>query len=92
MPQALAVVWDMLKSNYPGHAKKASLLKFDKVLGLNFAAAKPIEVPEEIRELAKQREELRSQKKWDEADKLRDEITSKGFRVDDTPAGPVVKK
>lgn len=92
MPKALAVVWDMLRSDNPDSAKKASLLKFDHVLGLNLADAKPIEVPDEIQQLAKRREELRAQKKWDEADKLRQEISEKGFRVDDTPAGPVVKR
>lgn len=92
MPQARAVVWDMLKSDNPDSAKKASLLKFDTVLGLRLADAKPIEVPENIQELMRKREELRSQKNWDEADRIRDEISKKGFRIDDTPAGPVVKR
>jgi len=90
-PKALAVVWDLLKSDYPPAAKKASLLKFDKILGLNVQLAKPIIVPAEIKELAKQREVLRQQKKWDEADALRDEIAKQGFQVDDTPAGSVIK-
>ena len=34
-PRALAVVWDLLKSDYPASAKKTSLLKFDEILGLN---------------------------------------------------------
>ncbi|HCJ52239.1 MAG: cysteine--tRNA ligase [Candidatus Kerfeldbacteria bacterium RIFCSPLOWO2_01_FULL_48_11] len=92
MPKALGVVWDMLKSSNPPHAKKASLLKFDEVLGLNLKDAKPIEVPDDVRKLMEQREELRKQKKWDESDQLRDEIADKGFRVEDTPAGTIVKQ
>ncbi|MFZ6035840.1 MAG: cysteine--tRNA ligase [Patescibacteria group bacterium] len=92
MPQALAVVWDMLKSHNPPTAKKASLLKFDEVLGLNLKDAQPIEVPDDIRNLAQQREELREKKNFAGADALRDQILQNGFRVDDTPAGPVIKK
>jgi cysteinyl-tRNA synthetase len=91
-PQALAVIWNMLGSNNPPGAKKASLLKFDKILGLNLGLAKPIQVPEEIKKLAQERESLRQQKKWSEADAIRDEITRHGFQADDTPAGPVIKK
>ncbi|MFH0805255.1 MAG: cysteine--tRNA ligase, partial [Patescibacteria group bacterium] len=43
-PKGLAIVWDLLKSDYPASAKKASLLKFDKILGLQLdkAIAQPI--------------------------------------------------
>jgi cysteinyl-tRNA synthetase len=91
-PQALAVVWDMFRSNNPLSAKKASLLKFDEVLGLNLKLAKPIQVPEEIKILAQKRESLRQQKKWTESDSIRIEMAKLGFQVDDTPAGSVIKK
>ncbi|MBI5037187.1 MAG: cysteine--tRNA ligase [Candidatus Kerfeldbacteria bacterium] len=91
-PQALAVVWNLLKSDYPNSAKKASLLKFDEVLGLSLKDAKPIEVPDEVRDLAQQRATLRTKKDFAGADALRDQITKAGFRVDDTPAGSVIKK
>jgi len=91
-PKGLAVVWDLLKSDYPPEAKKASLLKFDKILGLNLKQAKPIIVPVEIKKLAQEREAMRQQKNWSVADKLREEINKQGFQVDDTPAGSVIKK
>ncbi len=91
-PQALAVMWDLLKSDYPPAAKKASLLKFDEIFGLNLASAKPIDVPDTIRELVSRREQLRTDKQYDEADTLRDEIAAAGFIVEDTPAGSVLKK
>lgn len=91
-PQALAVMWDMLKSDYPPAAKKASLLKMDEIFGLNLAEAKPIDVPTEVKELAQKREQLRADKKYTEADTARDEIMTAGFIVEDTPAGSVIKK
>ena len=37
MPEALAIVWELVKSDYPTSAKAESLFKFDKVLGLNLS-------------------------------------------------------
>ena len=34
MPQALAVAWETVNSDYPSSAKKRSLLNFDEMLGL----------------------------------------------------------
>jgi len=91
MPQALAIVWELLKSNLPSGDKKATILKFDEVLGLNLKNAKPIQIPDEIKKLSTEREKLRAQKDWDAADQIRDQIAQKGFQVDDTPAGTVIK-
>ncbi|MBU0598364.1 cysteine--tRNA ligase [Patescibacteria group bacterium] len=91
-PKSLAIVWDLLKSDYPNEAKKASLLAFDKIIGLNLRQAKPIAVPKEIKELADKREQARQAKDFTTADKLRDEINKAGFKVEDTLAGPVIKK
>lgn len=92
-PKALAVVWDLLKSDYPDEAKKASLLKFDEVLGLSLKSAIPlVEIPEDIKKLVKQREKYRQNKEWEAADKLRLDIAKAGFKINDSPAGPVLKK
>ena len=76
-PKALAVVWNLLKSNYPPEAKKASLLKFDEVLGLNLKYAKPLVIPEDVTKLKEKREGYRHNKKWGDADKIRLEIEKK---------------
>ncbi len=91
-PRALAIVWEVLKSNKPSAAKKASLLKFDTVLGLDLASAKPITVPDTIKQMAQQREELRTNKDFQAADELRESIEKAGYRIEDTPAGYVIKK
>lgn len=90
-PQALAVVWDLVNdASMPSSTRAASLLKFDKVLGLGLedSIGKPLQIPEQIRQLVKQREEARAQKDWEASDRLRDEIAACGFLVEDTPQGP----
>jgi cysteinyl-tRNA synthetase len=37
--------------------------------------------------LIKKREELRKQKRWEEADRIREEIKKKGILLRDTPEG-----
>lgn len=93
-PKALAVMWDLVKSHYPPEAKKKTLLLMDKVLGLNLDKVKKetITTPEEIKNLAAQREEARKSKKWAEADELRKKIDEKGFTIEDTNKGAIIKK
>ena len=88
-PEALAVVWEVVKSDIPTYDKLDLLLDFDQVLGLklNEAKIKKIQIPEEINQLAKQREELRKQGKWQEADEIRKKIEDQGWKVEDTPRG-----
>jgi cysteinyl-tRNA synthetase len=49
------------------------------------------DIPDQIVALARQRDEARAAKDWDTADRLRDEIQSAGFLVEDTPDGTVVR-
>jgi len=93
-PQALAVVWELIKNRaLPGNAKMRSLLQFDRVLGLNLGqATKPTKIPAEIMQLALQRQQLRQKKNWAGADEIRRKIEQRGFSVDDTAAGFNIKK
>ncbi len=89
-PNGLAVVWDLLRSNYPKPAKLNSLYKMDEVLGLNLKqvqAKKPVEIPLEIQNMVKEREELRKQKRFHLADQLRNKIKKLGFDIRDTDDG-----
>ena len=54
--------------------------------------AKPIKVPDDIKHMVEYRELLRQEKQWQAADETRRKINEKGFQVDDTPAGSVIKK
>lgn len=95
IPQALALIWDVIKSGLDYKTKKKLLLDFDLVLGLNLN--KPpkklgIEIPEKVKKLADEREKARSKKDWDEADALRNKIEKTGFKVEDSSAGPKISK
>ena len=94
MPKALSIVWEMVKSDYPPSAKKRSLLKMDEVLGLQLSSFVPekVDVPSDVRLLVDKREELRRAGNYEEADKVRLEIESKGFTVEDNKEGIKIRK
>jgi len=94
LPEALAVVWEVSKSNLPDPDKLDLILGFDEVLGLRLATQTKVlvAIPKGIEALAKKREELRKKGEWQEADKLRKRIEGAGFIMEDTAAGPKLKK
>ncbi len=63
----------------------------DGVFGIDLMA-KAESAPEEVKQLAADRYNARLQKRWSDSDKLRDEIASKGWIVEDTPQGQRLKK
>ncbi len=81
--QALAVVWELVKSEESDVAKKSILLEMDKVLGLELGSYKEKEMSEEVLDLLKQREVYRTEKNWVEADKIRDQLVALGVEVKD---------
>lgn len=84
-PKAIAILWEMLKSNIPSGDKYDLALSFDEVLGLKLSEGlKEVEIPDEIRRLMEEREELRKRKKFEESDKIRKQIEEAGFKVKDT--------
>jgi len=86
IPQALAVVWEVVKSNIPSRDKYELLLDFDEVLGLNLRSDK---IPKEIQELVRTRDDLRNAKKFEEADAVRKQIEEKGFVIEDSSKGTI---
>ncbi len=93
MPRALAVVWDLVRSNLPAATIKATVLKMDEVLGLGLADWKPaeVEIPAEIQALLEARQLARSEKRWQDADALRGQINAAGYEIEDSPQGPRLK-
>ena len=82
-PRALAVLWEMLKSNIPSEDKYDLAISFDEILGLKLGEAKNTEIPENVKVLMEKRERLRSEGKYEEADKIREQIQVLGFAVAD---------
>lgn len=93
MPQALAVLWEMVKSDYPTSAKAESVLKMDKVLGLKLDEyiGKKIEIPANVLELAEKRENARKSGDFKKADELRKTIKEMGYEIEDTSEGVKIK-
>lgn len=90
-PQALAVVWAMIKSNIPSHDKYDLLLDFDEVLGLKLMEAQAVEISGDP-EMGKKLDELRAAKKYEEADALRNDLIAQGYTVETMTNGTVIKK
>ena len=95
MPLAMSVVWEIIKN--PKKSKKLAdlLLKFDTVLALKIdepIKQKVSEIPSEIIELAEKRKQARENKNWEESDKIRDEIKSKGYIIKDSKEGYEIVK
>ncbi|TSC67955.1 MAG: cysteinyl-tRNA synthetase [Parcubacteria group bacterium Gr01-1014_72] len=98
-PNALALVWRLIKdTSLPEGVKRAMILDFDRVLGLNLAhLAEEIkksaeDIPAEVRELVMVREKARAEKNFSRADAIRDEIKKLGYDISDTEAGVNVRK
>jgi len=95
IPKALQVFLKVLNDFDFNVEKKLKLLeKFDTVLGLGINQLKKenTEIPLKIQKLINEREKLRKNKKWAEADVLREIILEKGFKLKDLPKGIKVEK
>lgn len=101
-PGAIAYLWEHIDDAElsPGTVK-SMLLLLSTTLGLGFEqedelmrviSAKPQEItaetaPDDIREIFSRREEARANKDWATADKLRAELSAKGYIVMDSSTG-----
>ena len=95
MPRVLALVWELVGSDLADGIKKATLLHFDQVLGLELDQWQPEAeeaVPAEIRALAEQRQRAREEKDWEQADEIRDKIIAAGYEIIDAPEGPKLSR
>ena len=96
MPEALGIVWELVRSDYPSSAKAESLLKFDNVLGLDLfqsqVGSRKLQVPQNVMEMVREREELRRQKRYHLADQLRNKIKKMGYNAIDKGKGTEIKK
>jgi cysteinyl-tRNA synthetase len=90
-PKALQVLWKLLRDK-DAYGKIPTIKKIDEVFGLKFFEEEKIEVPEKVKELVEKRENARKEKNWAAADKLRDEIKSLGYTIDDAKDGVKIKK
>jgi cysteinyl-tRNA synthetase len=85
VPRALAVAWEVLRGDLAPAVKRATLVKFDDVLGLGLAQWVPRQetIPAAVQALADARLTARRAKQWTEADRLRAELAAAGWEMED---------
>ncbi len=88
-PQALAVVWELVRSKLGAAQKWALLSDFDQVLGLDLGSADlaPPQVDERIEELVRERVAARAARDFARADQIRDELLAEGIVLEDGAEG-----
>ncbi len=87
-PNALQVLWSVVRSSDIGDRQKlALLLEFDKFLGLGFTETSRGQLSEHEECLINERESARKEKDWGTADALRQELFMAGISLQDTPDG-----
>jgi len=94
VPRALAVAWEVLRGDLPPAIRRATLVKFDDVLGLRLADWRPTQevVPPDVQALADARAGARRDKSWAEADRLRAALAAAGWDMEDLGQGFKLKR
>jgi len=89
MSEVMAIVNELLKSNNPKEDILATILDFDKVLGLGLDKVKKenTNLDAQVEEYAKKRDEARANKDYAQSDNYRKMIEDMGYKVMDTPEG-----
>jgi cysteinyl-tRNA synthetase len=107
-PGALSVLWELVRDDtVEKKDKRATLLDFDRVLGLGLIEGhrkmkamlagieKKVsvkEAPESVQTLLMERQEARKNRAWERADQIRMKIESLGFDIVDTKEGPEIRR
>ncbi|MET1078385.1 MAG: cysteine--tRNA ligase [Pseudomonas sp.] len=88
LPKALAVVWELVKSELPTAERRATLDQMDLVLGLDLAHWQASEqpLPTAITALLAQRQQARRARNWALADQLREQLSDLGWTGQDEGA------
>jgi cysteinyl-tRNA synthetase len=94
--QALAVMNEVLASNYPDSAKLQTLQVFDRVLGLDIlkpaSPSAPYSSTDEQTLLLEQYTRARREKRFADSDNIRQQFANMGLVVEDTPEGSRLRK
>jgi cysteinyl-tRNA synthetase len=90
MPRCLAVLWGLIKEPRVGAAAKLDVLRrMDRILaiGIEEAGSRSTELAPELRDLIEQRSSARTQRDFATADRIRDELATRGILLEDRPDG-----
>lgn len=100
-PKAIAVLFEFIKemnkliatgklNRHEKNKSKDFLKKVEEIFGLQLFSEE--DIPEDIKDLAAQRETARKQNDYEEADRFRTLLEKKGYIVEDTASGPKVRR
>ena len=92
LPRAVATMWEMVKSAYPSGAKHRSVMVMDQIFGLGLDRVEKAVLSDQAKKLIKKREKLRNAGKFEESDRIRQELLGMGIEIEDTPQGSHWKK
>jgi cysteinyl-tRNA synthetase len=84
-PRAMALVAELSRSDLDPGAKAATLVAWDRVLGLDLNRIEHRALPEGAQQLIAEREKARAEKDFVRADQLREQLRSLGVSVADKP-------
>jgi cysteinyl-tRNA synthetase len=89
MPKALAIMWEMLRSNEKDEAKAGALRRMDEVLGLSIfdVSSKMVEIPQDVLDMVEERSRLRHEGRYLMADQIRHKLEKMGYEVLDQKKG-----
>jgi len=95
-PKAISVLFEFIKKvntdQAHGPEVRRFILDLDRFMGLELDKIKPLDVPEEVIKFINEREKARAKSDWELSDKLRAQIHTLGYEVEDTPQGTKTKK
>ncbi|MFH1046873.1 MAG: cysteine--tRNA ligase [Patescibacteria group bacterium] len=102
--EALAKLFDFVKAANERIAKEEMtgaektgaeklIQQIGKILGFTFGRSlDDSDIPASVRTLLERREQARKDRSFTEADRIRGELLEKGFEIEDTSDGPVIKR
>ncbi len=94
-PEALAVVWEMVKDKHLRQEEKRWLLQnFDQVLGLDLdqpQTSPTSNLPTEISQLVSKRNQFRKNRQYHQADQIRQQLEKLGYKLKDLGEKTVVE-
>lgn len=84
-PGVIALMWELLHDmRLDSEIKRATVLEFDKVLGLGLDKIEKDIAPKEVLDLLEKRQIARNSKNWQESDEIRHQIALLGWEVLDS--------
>ncbi|MCI0812854.1 MAG: cysteine--tRNA ligase [Chloroflexi bacterium] len=84
LPGALALTWEMVRSELPPQAKLEAMKSFDDILGLDLnRGERAYQVPQEVKLKVSDRSDKRTRDDYQNADAIRNALSEEGYVVQD---------